>query len=215
MLEHSINMYTVNKAPSKLVAKSRSSLSQNYEKIETIKDIGRKCAIEPLKGGSGRDANEIKVAKPVFQQYRQPHSYRLHMDARQHQADQPQPSPQYEELVKYIRDSWNMVVGQGSIEYEQQNQQQQPQQQPQHHQQQKTNDSLDHHHHNDSRHIPLELNAFNDAQKSPDQQVSSNARKVNVVYHNDPPSPVLKDFGAFDLESWWGRRLFNNITKSL
>lgn len=31
----------------------------------------------------------------------------------------------------------------------------------------------------------------------------------------EPPSPALNDFKPFDLESWWGRRLFQNITKSL
>lgn len=31
----------------------------------------------------------------------------------------------------------------------------------------------------------------------------------------EPPSPALNDFKPFDLESWWGRRLFHNITKSL
>lgn len=37
-----------------------------------------------------------------------------------------------------------------------------------------------------------------------------------VVYCNDgEPSPVLQDFKPFDLESWWGKRLFNNITKSI
>ncbi|KAK7791390.1 hypothetical protein R5R35_008857 [Gryllus longicercus] len=37
-----------------------------------------------------------------------------------------------------------------------------------------------------------------------------------IVYHNDgEPSPVLQDFKPFDLESWWGKRLFNNITKSI
>lgn len=44
---------------------------------------------------------------------------------------------------------------------------------------------------------------------------NSSTNSTNSVYYVDPPSPILNDFQPFDLESWWGRRLFNNITKSL
>uniref|UniRef100_A0A336LL77 CSON007110 protein n=1 Tax=Culicoides sonorensis TaxID=179676 RepID=A0A336LL77_CULSO len=46
---------------------------------------------------------------------------------------------------------------------------------------------------------------------------SSNNISINTTstYYVGTPSPVLNDFKPFDLESWWGRRLFNNITKSL
>lgn len=38
----------------------------------------------------------------------------------------------------------------------------------------------------------------------------------SIVYYNDGErSPVLQDFKPFDLESWWGKRIFNSITKSL
>ncbi|XP_011257104.1 MAPK regulated corepressor interacting protein 2 isoform X2 [Camponotus floridanus] len=38
----------------------------------------------------------------------------------------------------------------------------------------------------------------------------------SIVYYNDgEPNNSLQDFKPFDLESWWGKRLFNNITKSL
>lgn len=37
----------------------------------------------------------------------------------------------------------------------------------------------------------------------------------NLYYKDSAPSPVLRDFKPFDLESWWGKRLFHNITKSL
>ncbi|KDR12662.1 MAPK regulated corepressor interacting protein 2 [Zootermopsis nevadensis] len=44
---------------------------------------------------------------------------------------------------------------------------------------------------------------------------SSNAPQC-IVYHNDgEPNGILQDFKPFDLESWWGKRLFNNITKSI
>lgn len=45
---------------------------------------------------------------------------------------------------------------------------------------------------------------------------SSNNMSINTsTYYVGTPSPALNDFKPFDLESWWGRRLFNNITKSL
>ncbi|XP_067002238.1 MAPK regulated corepressor interacting protein 2 [Anabrus simplex] len=45
---------------------------------------------------------------------------------------------------------------------------------------------------------------------------SSHSSQHCIVYYNDgEPSPVLQDFKPFDLESWWGKRLFNNITKSI
>lgn len=33
-----------------------------------------------------------------------------------------------------------------------------------------------------------------------------------TLYYSESPSDALKDFSPFDLEAWWGRRLFNNIT---
>lgn len=35
------------------------------------------------------------------------------------------------------------------------------------------------------------------------------------MYYTDKPDPRLQDFKPFDLEAWWGRRLYYNITKSL
>ncbi|XP_029163931.1 MAPK regulated corepressor interacting protein 2 [Nylanderia fulva] len=38
----------------------------------------------------------------------------------------------------------------------------------------------------------------------------------SIVYYNDgEPNDNLQDFKPFDLETWWGSRLYNNITKSL
>lgn len=34
-----------------------------------------------------------------------------------------------------------------------------------------------------------------------------------AVFHSELPNATLKEFVAFDLESWWGRRLFHSITK--
>ncbi|KAL0871780.1 hypothetical protein ABMA27_004273 [Loxostege sticticalis] len=44
---------------------------------------------------------------------------------------------------------------------------------------------------------------------------SSPAPPSNLYYQDDAPSPVLRDFKPFDLETWWGKRLFQNITNSL
>ncbi|XP_026762483.1 MAPK regulated corepressor interacting protein 2 [Galleria mellonella] len=44
---------------------------------------------------------------------------------------------------------------------------------------------------------------------------SSPSPPSNLYYHDDTPSPVLRDFQPFDLETWWGKRLFQNITNSL
>lgn len=171
-------MYTVNKGPSKLVAKTRGGLSQNFEKIETIREISRKCS-------ENVDNQEMMGPRPVFQQTRK--TYHNHHNHHHHQKDHTideTPSPQHEELVKYIRDSWNMVVSANPYD---------------------NGDASN----NDG--------AMVNGNKTTNQQSTAQEYVVRrgTIYHDDPPSPILKDFGAFDLESWWGRRLFNNITKSL
>lgn len=35
----------------------------------------------------------------------------------------------------------------------------------------------------------------------------------SVQYHAEAPHPDLKDFKPFDLESWWGQRLYQNLTQ--
>ncbi|CAH4006603.1 MAPK regulated corepressor interacting protein 2 [Pieris brassicae] len=44
---------------------------------------------------------------------------------------------------------------------------------------------------------------------------SSPAPSTSLYYQDDEPSPVLQDFKPFDLDTWWGKRLFQNITNSL
>lgn len=142
-------MYTVNKGPSKLVAKTRGGLSQNFEKIETIREISRKC--------SENCDTEINVPRPVFQQPRKAY----HHHTKEQKLDSEITSPQHKELVEYIRDSWNTVSASN----------------------QSTTNTHD----------------------QSDDAINSVPVK-RIVYHDAPPSPILKDFGAFDLESWWGRR---------
>lgn len=38
---------------------------------------------------------------------------------------------------------------------------------------------------------------------------------TSFYYQDDGPGPILTDFKPFDLETWWGKRLFQNITNSL
>lgn len=193
-----ITMYTVNKGPSKLMAKTRGSLSQNYDKIESIRDI-----VRPVDNNRTTE-NDIISAKPVFQQYRRTYSNRNNTESRQshhhnsHNQQQQQLSPQYEDMVKYIKDSWNLVVAQNPYE--------------------NNGSSMD------SDVSSKGSSVTNTAESKDSNNVNSTqlhafippvSTTTKVSYYNDPPSPDLKDFGPFDLESWWGRRLFNNITKSL
>lgn len=199
-------MYTVNQGPSKIVAKTRTGLSQNYEKIESIRKIKVNNGYTVTKAQNGNNASQssannndnsnkdidINMAKPVFQQYRRTNSnrsnnsFKSNMQLSYFKDDEPQPilSPQYEELIRYIRDSWNVM----SAECEEAN--------------------------NPKSKSTTNL-AASSADTEPNNRNCFKRNKKVIVYHNDPPSPALQDFGPFDLESWWGRRLFNNITKSL
>lgn len=179
-------MYTVNKGPSKLVAKTRGGLSQNFEKIETIREISRKCS-------ENFDNQEMMGPRPVFQQTRKTyHNHHHHHHQKDHTIDEPT-SPQHEELVKYIRDSWNMVVSANPYD----------------------NGDSDVVSGGATNLVDGDMANGNKATSTNQQSTQEYVVRRGTIYHDDPPSPILKDFGAFDLESWWGRRLFNNITKSL
>lgn len=199
-------MYTVNQGPSKLVAKTRTGLSQNYDKIESICKIkvsssqsnkSNSNSASQNAGSNGNKEMDINVAKPVFQQYRRTNSnrnnslYKNGIRIACFKEDEPQPpvSPQYEELIRYIRNSWNVLSAESESSSEQQP-------------------------HSTTFTDPTNFDGSPDSIENSLQPVF-NIDKKNIVYHNDPPSPALQDFGPFDLESWWGRRLFNNITKSL
>ncbi|XP_063215893.1 MAPK regulated corepressor interacting protein 2-like isoform X3 [Bacillus rossius redtenbacheri] len=52
-------------------------------------------------------------------------------------------------------------------------------------------------------------------EQEPLQQGASQARPTVVYYNDGECNSLLQDFKPFDLESWWGKRLFNNITKSI
>ncbi|EFX74472.1 mapk-regulated corepressor-interacting protein 1-like [Daphnia pulex] len=42
------------------------------------------------------------------------------------------------------------------------------------------------------------------------------AEGTSVTYYQDAsPNPALQDFEPFDLEGWWGRRLYHTLTQSI
>ncbi|KAF7995477.1 hypothetical protein HCN44_006584 [Aphidius gifuensis] len=144
-------MYTVSKGPSKIVAKTRRGINQNLERLDTTRDSSKK-------NDSTEDTNNDEISrlaqKPVF------NVNGKNKFVSQRHRTQEVITPQHEELIKYVHESWSEVE--------------------------------------DSARASEETNS------------------TEAVYYNDgEPNDVLQDFKPFDLESWWGKRLFNNITKSL
>lgn len=149
-------MYTVSKGPSKIVAKTRRGISQNLERLETLRDLTRKAVPE-----SDHETTR-HVPKPVFHI-----NGKSKFNSQRHQM-QEVITPQHEELIKFVYESWNQVNTRQRSE------------------------SLD------------------------GSDCSEPSSPSSIVYYNDgEPNDILQDFKPFDLESWWGKRLFNNITNSL
>lgn len=173
-------MYTVSKGPSKLVAKTRRGIPQNYEKYELLRDLGRKpsdeCDI----------ASELSVPRLVFQASKKSAAAQYIKTQQQQQkqgkSEQEIVSPQHEELIKYINDSWNMVVAANPY---------------------------------DVPGSPDSTGSNCSLSSNSSTTSASSTSSTSTVYYNEPPSPVLVDFQPFDLETWWGKRIFNSITKSL
>ncbi|XP_055855038.1 MAPK regulated corepressor interacting protein 2 [Episyrphus balteatus] len=165
-------MYTVSKGPSKIVAKTRRGLAQNYEKFETIKESGKKT--------SDLQSPEAYVPKAVFQTSKKSNLHSMKP------TEEEVLTPQHEEIIQYINESWNNIIV-ADNPYD-------------------TN-STD----SNNYSAPSSLSSVASSASSSPLAPSSPA----PVYCVEPPSPVLSDFKPFDLESWWGRRLFQNITKNL
>lgn len=149
-------MYTVSKGPSKIVAKTRRGISQNFERLDTLRDLTRKADTE--------DDHEAtrQAPKPVFHM-----NGKVKFSSQRHQL-QEVITPQHEELIKFVYESWNQV------------------------------------------------NIRQNSESSDGSECSEPSSSTSIVYYNDgEPNNTLQDFKPFDLESWWGKRLFNNITKSL
>ncbi|XP_075225892.1 MAPK regulated corepressor interacting protein 2 isoform X2 [Lycorma delicatula] len=133
-------MYTVSKGPSKIVAKTRRGISQNLERLENLRDSSRRPA-EP------EDGEIVSVPKPVF------HPINGQKKSSSLRAQQEVISPQHEEIIKFIYESWTSVCKECEEESQSEN------------------------------------------------QKNGGGSRTN--------------FKPFDLESWWGKRLFNTITKSI
>lgn len=152
-------MYTVNKGSSKLVAKTRGGLS-------TFKSIDVISSSHDTIGAADR----LNPQRPVFHNTRKNHHHHHnHHSSTREPEEIPLASPQHEELVKFIQDSWTELA------------------------------------------IPNEEQSpASESTNGHQESIKSSAKRI--VIYSETPSEALKDFGAFDLESWWGRRLFNNIT---
>jgi len=104
----------------------------------------------------------INGPKPVFQnRYKRRNSKHCY-------SENQVVTPQQEEIIKYINDSWNCVSTEG-----------------------------------DSK-----------SYVSSSEPESDNNSTL-AVYYQDEPATALKNFKPFDLESWWGKRLFTYITNSV
>lgn len=153
-------MYTVNKGSSKLVAKTRGGLNP-------FKAIDVMATSHDNLGASDR----LNPQRPVFHTTRKNHHHT--QSSREHQDEIPPTTPQHEELVKFIQNSWTLLA------------------------------------------IPEDMPPTPITESITDQNgttLDTTSPTKRIVFYSESPSDALKDFTPFDLESWWGRRLFNNIT---
>ncbi|XP_034659157.1 MAPK regulated corepressor interacting protein 2 [Drosophila subobscura] len=175
-------MYTISKGPSKIVAKTRRGMVQNFEKFESIKESSRKNGSFDLNSPGTSEHNNIP--RPFFQQSVSKRTTPTKL------IEDEVITPQHEEIIRYINDSWNMLVAPNPYD----------------------SSTLD---------KPCEkpvADANNNNATNPVECIIANkpfATSASAAVWVEPPSPALQDFKPFDLESWWGRRLFQNITKSL
>ncbi|XP_001353155.2 uncharacterized protein [Drosophila pseudoobscura] len=174
-------MYTINKGPSKIVAKTRRGLAQNFEKFESIKESSRKNGSFDLNSPPEEHNN---IPRPFFQQSASKRITPTKL------IEDEVITPQHEEIIRYINDSWNMLVAPNPYD-------------------------------SSTSAKPCEkpvADANNNNATNPVECIIANKpfpTSASAAVWVEPPSPALQDFKPFDLESWWGRRLFQNITKSL
>uniref|UniRef100_A0A8D8ZWQ5 Protein FAM195A n=1 Tax=Cacopsylla melanoneura TaxID=428564 RepID=A0A8D8ZWQ5_9HEMI len=156
-------MYTVSKAPMKFVTKSRRGLTNNIDRMDTLRDNKMKMELN-------NNNEELELPKPVFSSIsRKHHTHSNHLK-KWHQDVTI--SPEHEELIRFISESWSSVF--------------------------------------------KECESSSAASSSSSEDSSSDCQTSRIVYYEDESSPSpLDDFVPFDLEAWWGRRLFNTITKSI
>ncbi|KAK4877297.1 hypothetical protein RN001_009803 [Aquatica leii] len=143
-------MYNI-KGPSKMVAKStRRGISQN---VDTFRDNYKNC-----KSVDSNDNELINGPKPVFN-----NSVKRITVCNQEQDERI--TPQHEEIIKYIQESWTLVCS--------------------------------------------------DLKETSTKPPTNKKSNHSVLFYEDDPCPHLQDFKPFDLESWWGKRLYNIITNSV
>ncbi|XP_013772911.1 MAPK regulated corepressor interacting protein 2-like isoform X1 [Limulus polyphemus] len=94
-------MYTLSKGPSKILAKTRRGLTQKVDSLESPRDFASK------RPGELNGTADMSSPKPVFQQVNGRRSYNQ-------KSSQDTITPQHEEIMRYIHDSWKLV----SREYE-------------------------------------------------------------------------------------------------
>ncbi|XP_034111807.1 uncharacterized protein LOC117572810 [Drosophila albomicans] len=182
-------MYTVNKGPSKIVAKTRRGLAQNFEKFESIKESTKKNGISNNFDLNSPEKNK-NIPRPVFQQ-----SFASKRITPTKLIEDEVITPQHEEIIRYINDSWNILVAQNPYDSSST----------------KADGKADANNNNAS-------SLSSASHPNPVDSIIANtpvAASAAPAVWVEPPSPALNDFKPFDLESWWGRRLFQNITKSL
>lgn len=140
-------MYNI-KGPSKMVAKSaRRGISQNVDNFKHCKSL------------DNNDNELTNVSKPVFHNT----CKRNILNQQEHSM---QITPQHEEIINYIQDSWTLVRS--------------------------------------------------DLDETCSKKSNNNCDgNCTVFFYEDDPCPHLQDFKPFDLENWWGQRLFHSITNSI
>ncbi|RZF36002.1 hypothetical protein LSTR_LSTR005818 [Laodelphax striatellus] len=215
-------MYTVSKGPSKIVAKTRRGITQNLERLENLRDSARKTV-------DTDQVEIISVQKPIF-----------HMNGQKKssisRSQQEAISPQHEEIIKFIyecitqnlerlenlRDSARKTVDTDQVEII-------SVQKPIFHMngQKKSSISRSQQEAISPQHeeiIKFIYESWNsvckECEKECDDEESKSSTNGNshpsiVYYEESEPNTHLQDFTPFDLESWWGKRLFNTITKSI
>uniref|UniRef100_A0A034W484 Protein FAM195A n=1 Tax=Bactrocera dorsalis TaxID=27457 RepID=A0A034W484_BACDO len=164
-------MLTVSKGPSKIVAKTRRGVPQNYEKLFEIKESGRRS--------SDLNSPENKSApRPVFKK----------SASNGRHIEEVSLTPQHEEIVQYINDSWNVIVAHNPYDsaFESNGHPEQP---------------------TDSNNNSAGSSIASTSTSSAASSVCTSPQPTASIYCIEPPSPVLSDFKPFDLVTWWYDRL--------
>lgn len=160
-------MYTVSKAPTRIINRTRRDIPLKLENLEINRELRRKNS-----GGSD-DSDHIIMSspRPTFQTNlpsKGPRNGRTNSHT-SHQDTSPALSPSHLEIVNYFANAW------ATVQQELENQ--------------KADSARQNGH--DDRGTPRIL-----------------------VYEEKEPHPAFKDFKPFELEAWWGKRLYHKLTEN-